>query len=191
MEFFSNIDGEVYNICLNNSKINPFRDYFTFLSKVGDLDEEEKLIFNSIGKEFLNTLETTNMTKSYKMPILLAFYNGGEIKFDLTDEDVFISYKEFYERGTRWVDLARDKRTRDFKKWDKRRYVKEAERNPIFYLIKSGNGFFIKKEGYLISLNRKLEGLAGLTSFKKHMKDIIDYRTADYFRKRYDAGFRE
>lgn len=43
--------------------------------------------------------------------------------------------------------------------------------------------FFAEKEGYLISLNSQLEELTTLQAFAKHMKDIIDYRTADYFRK--------
>lgn len=188
MEFFTNMDGDVYTLCMNNSKVNPFRDFLAFLDKMGELGEEEKMLVSGIGKEFLNTLETTSMTKSYKMPILLAFYNDGNTKMDLTEDDVYKSYKSFYEKGTRWVDLARDKRTRDFTAWNKDRYIKEALRNPIFYLIKSGNGFFAEKEGYLISLNSQLEELTTLQAFAKHMKDIIDYRTADYFRKRYDKN---
>ena len=31
-----------------------------------------------IGKDFINLLENTNMSKVYKMPVLMAFYNHGE-----------------------------------------------------------------------------------------------------------------
>ena len=34
-------------------------------------------------------IETTSMSKNYKLPVLLAFYNNGDIKMDI-DEDMFI-----------------------------------------------------------------------------------------------------
>ena len=62
----------------------------------------------------------TSMSKSYKMPILLAFYNDGEIKMGITEEDVYQSCKAFYEKDQNWRDMEKDKNTRDFRSWDKK-----------------------------------------------------------------------
>ena len=39
------------------------------------------------------------------MPILLAFYNKGDIKMEITDDDVYNSMKSFYEYGSNGVDM--------------------------------------------------------------------------------------
>ena len=87
------------------------------------------------------------MTKSYKMPIFLAFYNGGDIKMEISDDDVYHSMKEFYEYGSNGVDMLKDKSSKDYKNWGKAEYVRLAHRNPIRFLNKSSGEFFIKKEG--------------------------------------------
>ena len=46
---------------------------------MGDLTEEERAIIGTLAHEFIKTIENTSMTKTYKMPILLAFYNNGNI----------------------------------------------------------------------------------------------------------------
>ena len=39
-------------------------------------------------------IETTSMSKNYKIPILLEIYNDGNIEMEITEEDI---YRSFYE----------------------------------------------------------------------------------------------
>lgn len=114
--------------------------------------DEEKLLYNSIGKGFINLIETTSMSKTYKMPVLLAFYNNGNIKMEIKEEDVYKSFYGFYHQGSNKVDMLKDKSTKDFESWDKNNYVDLEKRNPVKFLLKTHGDFFIEKEGVVLVL---------------------------------------
>ncbi|WDU82378.1 hypothetical protein [Caloramator sp. Dgby_cultured_2] len=103
-----------------NSKINILRDYISFLQKYNELFDEELLIYNTIAHEFIKLIETTNMSKSYKMPLLLAFYNNGDVKLKLSSDDIYLSFKEFYSHPSNGVDLKRHKSTENYLTWGKK-----------------------------------------------------------------------
>ena len=127
------------------------------------------------------------MTKSYKMPVLLAFYNNGNVKTQIDEDDIYRGHKEFYYTANNWKDLAKDKSTSDFRTWDKKRCTREALKNPVRFLLQSGKGFFVRKEGYVLALNPQLYEAVEMDGFSEQMKDVIDYRTMDYYRKRYEG----
>lgn len=186
MDLFTLMEDEIYQICMNKSKENPFRNYLGYLYELDELSPEEENLYNTIGREFLNILETTDMQKSYKMPILLAFYNSGNIKMAITEEDVYNSWKQFYDTGTNWKDINTIQTSQDYKKLSKTSHISNAKRNPINFLRKSGKGFFVDQEGFVLALNDELSSVIKDDAFKKHMKDIIDYRTMEYYRRRYE-----
>ena len=70
-----------------------------FLNNINELNEEESVLYNTRAREFINMIETTSMSKTYKMPVLLAFYNNGDIKMDIDEDDVYKSFYEFYHQG--------------------------------------------------------------------------------------------
>lgn len=74
MELFTNMDDDIYQLCMRNSKENPFRRYFDYLHDLGELSQEEIDFYNGIGREFLVLIETTEMQKAYKMPILYSIF---------------------------------------------------------------------------------------------------------------------
>ena len=137
LDLFLRMDDNVYTAMKRSAKINVFRDYIGFLNENNELTKEENSLVDSVAHDFLNTLETTNMTKSYKMPILKAFYNDGDIKMAITDDDVYKSMKEFYEYKSNGVDMIQHKKTKDYLSWDKKKYLSLAKRNPIHFLQKS------------------------------------------------------
>lgn len=186
LELFLNMDDYVYNAMIKNSKLNLFRDYLTFLSDNEELKDEEKTYINSIAHEFLKVMETTSMTKSYKMPIFLAFYNDGNIKMEITDDDVYKSMCKFYSNPSNGVDMLKDKSSRDYKSWGPDDYLKLAYNNPIKFLNMTHGDFFIKKEGCALALNDKLKDYINLESFIEHFKDIIEYRTVTYYKTRFE-----
>lgn len=184
MELFTLMEDEVLQIC-NEVKNSPFKHYLRYLDGINELGKEERAIYQGIGNEFLELLETTQMTKSYKMPVLLAFYNDGNIKMEIDEDDIYRSYMKFYNSANNWKDLEKDKGTSDFKTWDKKRCVSEALKNPVKFLMESGKGFFVKKEGMVLTLNGQLREVVKEAGFAEQVKDIIEYRTMDYYRKRY------
>lgn len=186
VELFLRMDENIISNMKNKPKLNLFRDYISFLSENNELNNEEKIILNSIAHDFLNTLETTSMTKSYKMPILLAFYNESNIKMEISDDDIYKSMHEFYSKASNGADMLKDKKTRNYKNWSKNQYVSLAKNNPIKFLNNSAGEFFIKKESCALALNDKLEEFINLETFKQHFHDIIEYRTLYYYKTKFE-----
>lgn len=184
VEFLTGMEDEVYENIKSKAKLNPFNNYLEFLKENGELIKEEEALYNSRGREFINMLETTSMSKTYKMPILLAFYNNGNIKMEITEENVYKSFYDFYHKGSNKVDMLRHKGTADFEKWDKRKYIKLAKDNPIKFLLKTHGDFLKEKEGYALALQNDLKDIIKDEEFKKHMKDAIELRVETYYRNR-------
>ena len=46
--------------------------------------------------------EKISMSKVYKMPVLMAFYNHGNILMEVSEEQLLSSWKEFFSTGTNW-----------------------------------------------------------------------------------------
>lgn len=185
MDLFLKMDDNLQQAIRNRKDLNLFRDYLSFLQENGELQKEEESIINTKAHEFLKVLENTKMTKSYKMPILKAFYNSGDIRLAITEDDVAKSMKEYYSYKSNGVDMLKDKSTEDYATWDRDKYLKLAYRNPIYFLKKTHGEFFKDKEGYALALNEDLREYINSDKFKEHFRDIIDCRTVTYYKNRY------
>ena len=119
MDLFTYMDDDIYRCCVSGShaKENPFQHYLDFLHELGELSEDEQELYAGIGREFIQTIETTEMQKVYKMPILYSFYNHGNIRLAVTDEEVLESWKEFFDTGTNWKDFPNVNTYEDYKNW--------------------------------------------------------------------------
>lgn len=185
-ELFLYMDEEILAAMKKTSKLNVFRDYMKFLYENKELTDEENLLYHTRAREFLNTLETTGMSKSYKMPILQAFYNQGDIRMAITEDDVFEAMQEFYSHGSNGVDMLKDKKSSNYKTWTKKEYVKLANDNPIKFLKQSASDFFKEKEGYVLALPDEMKEYKTLESFKNHFADIIELRVLNYYKDRFE-----
>jgi len=185
MELFTYMDDDIYQYCIKHAKENPFRKYIEFLKEMNELSVEEEDVYSGIGRGFLSLIETTDMQKVYKMPILYSFYNDGDIRLAVKDEDVLAAWKKFFNHGTNWKDFATDISYADYKAMTDKQHLSKAKSMPIKFLISSGKGFFIEKEDYAIAIRDDLEVVIENIAFKKHMKDILEYRTMEYYRRRY------
>ncbi len=185
MELFTYMEDDIYRLCIKNVKENPFRRYLDFLHGLGELSETEGEVYNSIGREFLVLLETTDMQKVYKMPVLSCFYHDGDVRMAVTDDEVLESWKKFFGTGMNWKDFGVDISYTEYKKITDRQHLSNAKRNPIRFLKTSGKGFFVEKEGYALVLKEELRAVIGKEAFGMHMGDIIGYRTVEYYRRRY------
>ena len=185
VELFTNMDDDVYDNIKSKGNLNPFANYMEFLNNINELNEEECALYNTRAREFINMIETTSMSKTYKMPVLLAFYNNGNVKLEITEDDIYNSFYEFYHHGSNKVDMLKDKSTKDFMEWDSKKYVRLAKSNPVKFLLKTHGDFFKEKEGYILSLTDDLKEFINNETFKKHMKDAIDLRVTAYYRNRF------
>ena len=152
---------------------------------MSELTAEETALCNTIGREFIGVIETTNMSKVYKMPVLMAFYNKGQMRMAVTEEELLASWKEFFGTGTNWKDLDRSLTYKEYLAISDRDHVKKIMQMPVHFLQESGKGFFVKKEGYALALREELENVIHDPAFVGHVKDVIDYRTMDYYQRRY------
>lgn len=184
VELFTYIDDEVYQN-IRSKAMNPFSNYLEYIKENDKLTHDEEILYNSRGREFINMIETTSMSKTYKMPVLLAFYNYGDIKMEISEEDIYKSFYNFYRKGSNKVDMLKDKGTREFETWDKKKYVSLANNNPIKFLLKTHGEFFKEKEQCLIALQDDLKDIMSNEAFKKHMKDSIDFRVESYYKNRF------
>ncbi|HBI62366.1 MAG TPA: NgoFVII family restriction endonuclease [Lachnospiraceae bacterium] len=187
MELFTYMDDTVYQYCMKHAKNNPFRRYMEFLHELQELSVDEEKLYSGIGREFLSLIETTDMQKVYKMPILYSFYNGGDIRLAVKEEEVLAAWKTFFDTGTNWRDFAENISYTEYRAMTDRQHLSKAKNMPIKFLKVSGKGFFIEKEGYAIAIRDDLEEVIKNESFKNHMKDILEYRTMEYYRRRYEG----
>ncbi len=189
MELFTYMDDDIYQYCIKHAKENPFRRYIEFLNEMDELSTDEEEVYAGAGREFLSLIETTDMQKIYKMPILYSFYNGGDIRLAVTDE-MLDAWKKFFDNGTNWKDFAADISYTDYKAMTDRQHLSKAKSMPIKFLKASGKGFFIEKEDYALAIRSDLREIIHKEAFKKHMKDILEYRTMEYYRRRYAGEVR-
>ena len=120
------------------------------------------------------------------MPILYSFYNDGDIRLAVTENEVLESWIEFFNTGTNWKDFSPGISYEDYKKMTDKQHLRKAKSMPIKHLKASGKGFFIDKEGFAIALRDDLKDCIENEAFQYHMKDILEYRTMEYYRRRYE-----
>jgi hypothetical protein len=185
-ELFNYMDVKIYALCLKNSKFNIFKNYMSYREEQHLLTRAEQELASGIGREFLHLLETTSMTKVYKMPVLRAFYNYGSVLTEVTKAQLLASWKEFFREAGNWKDLTGVDSFEAYNKITDDEHLKNILRNPVNFLKKSGNGFFVDKEGFALALPEGLKPIISNYAFAKEMADIIAYRTLEYYRSRYE-----
>lgn len=186
MDLFTYMDDDIYRVAITHSKDNPFKRYLDFRKELGELTEEENLLYSGIGREFINLIENTNMSKVYKMPVLMAFYNHGNVRSQVSEEELLDSWKEFFSTGTNWKDLDTGITYEKYCSISDKEHIKKILQMPVHFLQESGKGFFVKKEGTALALKEDLADVILQPAFGEQMKDVIEYRAMDYYRRRYE-----
>lgn len=186
MDLFTYMDDDIYRVAITHSKDNPFKRYLDFRKELGELSEGENILYSGIGREFINLIENTNMSKVYKMPVLMAFYNHGNIRSQVSEEELLDSWKEFFSTGTNWKDLDRGITYEKYCSIPDKEHIKKILQMPVHFLQESGKGFFVKKEGTALALKEDLTDVILQPAFGEQMKDVIEYRAMDYYRRRYE-----
>ena len=87
----------------------------------------------------------------------------------------------------RGKDMERDASSRNWRRWDDARLYRLVEKNPIYFLSQ-GNRLFEYDQ-----INQRFRLSAALlpylsTTLAAHVADILNWRTENYFAKRYKTG---
>lgn len=134
-------------MAIKHPKDNPFKRYMEFLKELNELSVEEEIVFQGIGREFISLIENTNMSKVYKMPVLMAFYNDGDVRMSVSEEQLLASWKEFFSTGTNWKDLETGITYERYQAISDKDHLKKIIQMPVHFLQESGKGFFVKEDG--------------------------------------------
>lgn len=183
VEFFNYIDRGIYKMIRSKASRNPFRNYLKFLNELGELTVEEKKFLFSFAGEFLNMVETTSMSKTYKLPVFLAFIEGERIHMTINEKRICASFRQFYSNPSNGIDMRRDKTTSGYLSWPDSEFIKLAVKNPIYFLLKSASEFFNQDDG-LLCLNKELKTFSENKSFINQLKDCIELRRIQFYVQR-------
>lgn len=177
-----------------HSSFSPFKNYLGFLEAQNLLDEEQKTLLHSSAGEFLKTLETTQLSRVYKLAVLevirLCLRETGSIPAGFSQEQILRAWKEFFSRGKRWIDLDVSSRAA-FDAIPDRKYLQKIRSMPIKYLLASFDGMLEQKDGALLSFREDLQPYLSDPLFQQQILDILDCRTEDYYASRFEDGIRK
>ena len=185
LDLFTYMDDNIYETAITHSKDNPFKRYLEFPNDLGELSQIEVEFYKGIGREFISLLENTNMSKVYKMPVLMAFYNNSDVLMEVSEKQLLSSWKEFFSTGTNWKDLDKNMTLQKYKDISDKDHLKKILAMPVHFLLESGKGFFVKNDDVALGLREELRPLIDNPVMIRQMKDVIDYRTMDYYQRRY------
>ena len=185
LDMFTYMDDNIYETAITHSKDNPFKRYLEFLNDLEELNQIEEEFYKGIGREFISLLENTNMSKVYKMPVLMAFYNNSNVLMEVSEKQLLSSWKEFFSTGTNWKDLDKNMTLQKYKDISDKDHLKKILAMPVHFLLESGKGFFVRNDEMVLGLREELRPLIDNPVMTQQMKDVIDYRTMDYYQRRY------
>ena len=191
IELFNRMDREVYKMCLSNSKINPFNDYLAFLNGQQCLTSDESRIYSSAGKDLVAWVEKTNMTKVYKMPVLMSLLHDGEVKAAVKMNDVLKSWKSFFAANRNWRDLPSIGSYQEFLQLSDNWHIKKILEMPIKYLQNSQATGIIKlvggSEDILLEFEDRIKTILALPGLYEQLYDVLTYRVQYYYWQRYES----
>ena len=185
MDLFTYMDDDVYQMAVTHSNENPFKKYLNYLEELDELTDEQRRFSQGIGKDFINLLENTNMSKVYKMPVLMAFYNHGNVRMEVSEAELLASWKEFFSTGANWKDLEKEITYEEYRKISDKNHIQKIMKMPVHFLLKSGEEFFVKKDGAALALRDEMDEIVKEPMLAEQMEDVIEYRAMDYYRRRY------
>lgn len=168
-----------------------FKSWLEFRNEIGDLNDTESswLNENKLIGDFLADIEKTSMSKSYKIPTILAFIDNNLIKKDVSSLSIAKYFKSFYTNNKRYQLDLNDKSNKNWKTWQLKDFENLALRNPIHYLSTGAmkKYFNYNKSTKKLSLNDKLFNLITKNNkeFTLALKDRLTYKKINYFQRKF------
>ena len=105
----------------------------------------------------------------------------------VTEEDLLAAWKAFFGNGTNWKDLEKHLTYEAYQAISDKEHIKKIMQMPVHFLLESGKGFFVEKEGCALALKDEMRDVIGLPGFAEQMGDAVRFRAVDYFKRRYNT----
>lgn len=185
VEFFSTLTLEEYTTIKSIPAINPFNNYVKFLESV------EKDYLSSFTKEvleFINKVETTSMTRMYKIPVLRSFIKDSRFIKSVSLSEIQTTFKSFYSDVINYSDIKNQKNVTDLV------LIGNAQAriiitNPIKYLCQSINEINYDSASKVLSIDIPDDHLNS-SEFIEQYIDILNFRELEYRTTRLDKRIR-
>lgn len=178
-ELYGQLDNDQIELIYKDSKTNLFQNYLAFLEKRQAAEPALVQLAHSPAGKFLHLLETTAMSKVYKMPLLESLIDGIRIRRTVDEKTALRTWKAFFSRGENWRDLGCASKA-EFEAMSDKKMLSAIRNNPAKFLIRSGQGFFKAEEGALLALDSSLDPWLDDPLFVSQFRDIIALRTLRY-----------
>ena len=182
MDLFTEMDGEVLDKLKKSG--NPLRNYFAWLHDHGFLNDREAVLYDSSARDIIHTLETTNMSRLYKMPVLMAFIDGKTVRDHADDSRILEIWKQFFAVNENWKDLSGIRSLEEYRKIPDKEHLSNIRKNPVHFLNKSSKGVFVSDGNGGLMLGEEYRQFLQDPELRKQWEDIISYRTLEYLRNR-------
>lgn len=163
--------------------LKTFKSWYNFQKSMNVLTDEQNN-YSEKAIEFLHFLETTAMTKSYKIPLFLSLFD--KLKQSQSLSSIGEYFKNFYSDKLYQKDLNNKKHS-DFKNWDNQKFEKLAKENPIKFLTEKGkNSEFFTYENDTFTLNNSLYNeISNSTFLLNEIIERLKYKVTNYFNRKY------
>lgn len=157
--------------------------WLRFLKEIDELLPTEEKWLDTPAELFLRELEKTSMTKSYKIPTIGAFLEDNTLLTKIDLSRVGKIFMSFYTDYPLHQQDLHDKSNKNWQKWAVEQFTALARKNPVHFLSK-GKYFNYDEINKVFYLSPELEQFLdpGLAA---HVKDILEYKRLNYFRKRF------
>lgn len=192
MELMNSLDGDLLEALLaGNGKIRPFRDYFTFLHDHGLLSEDELALWNSPARELIFFLETTNMSRIYKMPVLFSFVEKDGLAASVGSQEILTHWKAFFEANKNWQDLPNVDSFQAYRQISDKSHLSKIRDMPVKFILRSSKGMFHANEDSGLTIDESYWQYLENPALKEQWIDILQFRSEDYYRRRFLKKGRE
>jgi uncharacterized protein DUF3427 len=167
---------EAFHDGYNPRSLRPtFGSWLRFVRMMGDSNPEQEVAFSST-HEFLDSLETTPMTRSFKMLTLLALLNEDKLPGEMTINELTESFVQAASRSPKFQDEV------GVSLEDEDGVKRVLEQNPIAAWT-GGRGTggvpYFKYEKGVIRSSFNLADDAK-RAFQEMVREIVDWRLAQY-----------
>ena len=140
IEFYNSLNSVEYTFIKSFSNKNPFRNYYDFLK---GLDSDFTLDITPETFKFVEMIESTSFSRLYKVPILLAFVNDGNFRYEIQRDDVIQSFRNFYSNQRNLLDIQNIESRKRFPEYSDNEVWNMAKSNPIHFLSLSHYDIFV------------------------------------------------
>ncbi len=159
------------------------KGYLHYLGSLGELTEIESSWLGTELEVFLLRIEKTSMSRSFKIPVLMAMVHGNGKATYNEIVDVFQNY--YLNNRLHGKDLDQDKGNKEWRNWSEEKFLKKALDMPVHFLTKSEN-LFIQHDASCDVIKFSEEIIVNFDdTLKCHLLDILLLREKVYYSRRY------